>query len=56
MTNHLRTADGGAPLGFPRGEAKDNSRKLVPFTEPRSSIRLRADTIRPYGWRVQDGF
>ena len=33
---------------FPPGEAKNRNRTLVPFTEPRCSHNVRADSIRPY--------
>ena len=36
------------PLGFPPGEAKNRNRTLVPFTEPRCSHNVRADSIHPY--------
>ena len=34
---------------FPPGEAKNRNRELSPFTAPLSSMRGRADSIRPYG-------
>ena len=33
---------------FPPGEAKNRNRTLVPFTEPRCSHNVWADSIRPY--------
>ena len=44
----------GKKSSFPPGEAKNRNRKLVPFNGQLNFPTLRADTIRPYSWRVQN--